>query len=43
MKIDESESFIICTNKMGCDFNFSINIENKLECTLQKIFKDNQK
>ena len=43
MKIDESESFIICANKMGCVFIFSINIENKLEWTFQKIFQDNQK
>ena len=28
---------------MGCVFIFSINIENKLELTIQKIFQDNQK
>ena len=43
MKIDESESFIICANKMGCVFIFSIDIDNKLEWTLQKTFQDNQK
>ena len=43
MKIDESESFIICANKMGYVFIFSIDIDNKLEWTLQKTFQDNQK
>ena len=43
MKIDESESFIICTNKIGYVFIFSINIENKLEWNLLKIIQDNQK
>ena len=43
MKIEESETFVICANKMGCVFIFSINTEYKLEWTLQKIIQDNQR
>ena len=43
MKIDESETFIICTNKMGCIFIYSVNKENKIEWTLINILQDNQK
>ena len=43
MKIDQSETFIICTNKMGCIFIYSINKENKIEWILNNIIQDNQK
>ena len=43
MKIDESESFVICTNKIGYVFIFSISNENKLEWNLLKTIQDNQK
>jgi len=43
MKIDESESFVICSNKMGCVFIYTINKNFKLEWNLFKIIHDNQK
>ena len=43
MKIDESESFIICSNKMGCVFIYTINKDFKLEWNLFKTIHDNQK
>ena len=43
MKIDESDSFVICSNKMGCVFIYTINKDFKLEWNLFKIIHDNQK
>ena len=43
MKIDESETFLICANKIGCVFIFIINKENKLEWSLYKVLRDNHK
>ena len=43
MKIDESETFILCTNKLGCVFIFEINKSNKLLWNLYKKIQDNQK
>ena len=42
MKIDVSETFAICTNKIGSIFVFVINIKNKKEWILYKIIQ-NQK
>ena len=43
MKMDESETFLICANKMGCIFIYSINKTNKLEWKFERIIQDNQK
>ena len=43
MKIDLSETFVICTNKIGIIYIFTINPTNKGEWSLKKIIQDNQK
>ena len=43
MKIDESDSFILCANKLGCVFIFTINKLNKSLWTFFKKIQDNQK
>ena len=43
MKMDESETFLLCANKIGCIFIYSNNKENKLEWNLIKAIHDNQK
>jgi hypothetical protein len=43
MKIDESETFILCTNNLGCVYIFEINKGNKLFWNLFKKIQDNQK
>ena len=43
MKMDESETFLICANKIGCIFVYSINKQNKIEWSLKEIIQDNQK
>jgi hypothetical protein len=42
MKMDESETFLICANKIGCIFIF-VNRENKIEWNLYKTIRDNEK
>ena len=42
MKMDFSETFVICVNKIGTIFIFIINKLNKEEWTLHKIIQDNQ-
>ena len=42
MKMDESETFLICANKIGCIFIF-VNRENKIEWNLYKTICDNEK
>ena len=43
MIIDFSETFVICTNKIGTIFIFIINQTNKKEWILSKIIQNNQK
>ena len=43
MKIDLSETFVICANKIGVIFVFIINQLNKSEWILHKIIQDNQR
>ena len=43
MKMDESETFLICANKIGSIFIYLVNRENKLEWNLTKVIQDNQK
>ena len=43
MKIDLSETFVICTNKIGIVYIFAINPTNKGEWSLKKVIQDNQK
>ena len=43
MKMDESESFVICSNKIGTVFIFFIYKSNKIEWILCKIIQDCQK
>ena len=43
MKMDESETFLICANKIGSIFIYLVNRENKLEWNLNKVIQDNQK
>ncbi len=43
MKIDLSETFVICTNKLGTIYIFTINPTNKGEWSLKKVIQDNQK
>ena len=41
MKMDLSETFVICVNKIGTIYIFIIDKENKTDWTLQKIIQDN--
>ena len=43
MKLDSSETFLFCVNKLGIIFIYSINKEDKIEFILQKTIQDNQK
>ena len=43
MKIDQSETFLFCVNKIGCIFIYSNNRDNKIEWDLNKVIQDNQK
>ena len=43
MKIDNSETVLICANKIGYIFIYTINKQNKLEWNLIKTIQDNQK
>ena len=43
MKIDLSETFVICANKIGMIYVFIINQLNKSEWILHKIIQDNQR
>ena len=43
MKIDLSETFVICSNKKGIIYIFIINPTNKGEWALKKVIQDNQK
>jgi hypothetical protein len=43
MKIDLSETFVICANKIGMIYVFVINQLNKSEWILHKIIQDNQR
>ena len=43
MKIDESETFVICANKLGNVLIYAIDEQNKIDWTLFKIIQDNQK
>ena len=43
MKMDESESFVICSNKIGSIFIFAVYKENKIEWILCKTIQDTQK
>jgi hypothetical protein len=43
MKIDLSETFVICTNKIGIIYIFTINPTNKGEWSLKQVIQDNQK
>ena len=42
MKMDESETFLLCANKMGCVFIF-VNKQDKIEWSLYKVICDNEK